>query len=1415
MQRQNAAIILVNIALIFSVNSEDKFDLATVCVPFGEVCYLHRPCCGNYKCDLTDTLGRFKCQEKVKLGETCRYTDNCVDILHSVCTKKECQCRQSNVRVSDYACAPLLNTFCWKNETCAPENALCINNECQCKDGYVAEDGKCLPVTMQRAQVSNSRSARVEKFALVQQTRLRRVADCAQWLWEKPATLIEIAASLILGVITISVNAEFNILPTLTSNVDSCTRRDTHTPDEGNTCVATRILYCEKEEECVGINGACINGRCQCRANYVMQDSKCLPSKLAGRCRIHSDCTTVNFALCLKGECTCSEGFFAVNAITCVRALGNTCDENCAIRFSSCYNRKCQCNHGYTQYSERQYSATELGTTCFDKGTCNLIKNAYFFHSECTCNENHIEIDAFTCAPLLNANYSKNVGCAPENSVCIDHKSQSEFRYLELRCIIDENCIDIPYAKYSDAGECICRKNYVRTSPTTWLPTLGGSCSSNRECVAVNAECFRNQCRYSPGYTQHSDDLCFPVFLGQKCDIDEDCDEISNAECSHKRGQCKEWYKMFDRKVCLPLIGTRCTEHKECAVYNSNCIDNKCQCLETFVPQTQSECVTTGVALILGINAAQTDPTTNCVQFGGTCDQHRRCCGENLKCDQSITFGIYECTEKAKLGDSCRLAFQCVDILHSVCSKNECVCRQNNVRVSDYACAPILNGYCWKNETCATENSLCIDNECQCRDGFVAEANECMPGESHLIFRDTRVIKSVLAVIIGSKCSNDAACASVKFAKCSSNNVCVCSENAIEINGRLCSIRLGATCQTNDNCTAVNSWCDDNKCQCKAQHFAYSEIECRLAFIGMPCNKSWVCDFHFMNSRCINKTCQCLQNYMLKNGNECSPVTSSYCSTTDKCLDAESVCIASRCQCKPNYVMREFKCLPQELPGRCNKDSDCSEVTFAVCSRNECVCLNGFFNVNATACAKALGGSCNVNKDCAFRFSHCFEKKCKCDHGYVQYSESQCIARMTCSHKSNCSQIKNAHCFESQCSCKDNHIEMNAFTCAPLLNATCSNDLNCAPPNSICIDHKCQCEFSYFPKSNYDCVLMYLERRCRVDKDCIDICFAKCSDAGKCICHQNYVLTGPTTCSPTLGGYCASTRECVALNAECSRNQCHCSPGYTQHSDDLCLPVFLGQKCDIDEDCDKISNAKCSDKRCQCKEGYTKFDRQVCLPLIGANCTEHKECAVYNSNCVNNKCQCLETFVPQTQSECVATGIDSICYSNDDCHAINSHCSRFNFCVCNENYISFENTSCVLILGAHCWESVLCITPYSDCIDNKCQCSQGFVPGPYNDCVLVTLGSACATDRDCKNIPNAICIDDKCVCKPETFALTPSVCTHLLNTNCLSSNDCGIDASHCFENKCQCKPDWAPLTDIMCVRRKYRLFYSLFVKKTS
>ncbi|CAD6227270.1 GSCOCG00006055001-RA-CDS, partial [Cotesia congregata] len=81
------------------------------------------------------------------------------------------------------------------------------------------------------------------------------------------------------------------------------------------------------------------------------------------------------------------------------------------------------------------------------------------------------------------------------------------------------------------------------------------------------------------------------------------------------------------------------------------------------------------------------------------------------------------------------------------------------------------------------------------------------------------------------------------------------------------------------------------------------------------------------------------------------------------------------------------------------------------------------------------------------------------------------------------------------------------------------------------------------------------------------------------------------------------------------------------------------------------------------------------------------------------------------------TILDVICYSNDDCEIVNTHCSRFQFCACNKNYITIDRKVCTPILEAYCTIDATYTIDNSVCVDNTCQCSQGFVPGLYNDCV--------------------------------------------------------------------------------------------------
>ncbi|XP_044588909.1 uncharacterized protein LOC123268091 [Cotesia glomerata] len=125
------------------------------------------------------------------------------------------------------------------------------------------------------------------------------------------------------------------------------------------------------------------------------------------------------------------------------------------------------------------------------------------------------------------------------------------------------------------------------------------------------------------------------------------------------------------------------------------------------------------------------DPENRCVLRDVECKPglQRPCCNLNDYCKQMDSEDSFKCTEKnlkPALGRFCEIHEDCDGIWHSKCSKNKCVCRENNIKYNETACAPILGGFCWKNETCVTENSVCIDQECQCKENHTQILNKCI-----------------------------------------------------------------------------------------------------------------------------------------------------------------------------------------------------------------------------------------------------------------------------------------------------------------------------------------------------------------------------------------------------------------------------------------------------------------------------------------------------------------------------------------------------------------------------------------------------------------------------------------------------------------------------------------------------------------
>ncbi|XP_044588109.1 fibrillin-2-like [Cotesia glomerata] len=162
--------------------------------------------------------------------------------------------------------------------------------------------------------------------------------------------------------------------------------------------------------------------------------------------------------------------------------------------------------------------------------------------------------------------------------------------------------------------------------------------------------------------------------LNQNCWINNHCSAIPNAECSDYQCECKVGYVESNPTTCSPLLGTQCTKLDECAVRHSICFDGQCECSDFFTPQSNDRCRST--------------------LLQKTCETDR----------------------------------DCVNIKFSYCSaSNLCSCIRNNIALNGSACGGLLNQYCSHDLPCVTENSVCVNNNCECKFFFKNSDAKCFP----------------------------------------------------------------------------------------------------------------------------------------------------------------------------------------------------------------------------------------------------------------------------------------------------------------------------------------------------------------------------------------------------------------------------------------------------------------------------------------------------------------------------------------------------------------------------------------------------------------------------------------------------------------------------------------------------------------
>ncbi|XP_053598425.1 cell death abnormality protein 1 [Microplitis demolitor] len=563
----------------------------------------------------------------------------------------------------------------------------------------------------------------------------------------------------------------------------------------------------------------------------------------------------------------------------------------------------------------------------------------------------------------------------------------------------------------------------------------------------------------------------------------------------------------------------------------------------------------------------------------------------------------------------------------------------------------------------------------------------------------------------------------------------------------------------------------------------------------MPCKINADCNDFIKNSMCSEKKgCQCLKDYVSINETACIILYGAYCSSDEQCLLENSYCIDNACQCKPGYKRLGSKC-----------ESNCNTIRFSNCSIDKkCSCKDDYYKLNEKDCAPLLRGFCFRNEDCIVEKSICFNEKCQCESGYKSESNNRCIPVYSdkwCYHNEDCNQIQHAICSEDNvCVCISKYDRINETACGPLLKEYCDKSTDCATDNSICSGHECTCDDFFSRESNTRCLADFLGLSCKMNYDCKNIKYAKCSRDNRCVCHSNYIKVNNLKCAPYIGEYCEHDSECFVNGTFCIRNKCSHDPSSISKDNQKHSLPSLNEPCKHNADCNEIKNAVCSEnKKCVCKPYYSQYNRTRCTSLSQDFCSKNRDCLVENSACIDNFCKCKPNFIKASNHLCILQSSEKFCLTDQDCSdLLHTYCSNDRKCVCESNYFSFGST-CLVKLRRSCDNYDDCFDQNSVCYMNNCLCKPAYVVRNYQ-CEHVILGAPCKQHSDCSLIPNAVCSNDqKCVCNVQSYALSTVACAPMIGASCSFDNKCHFENSECFSNSsCQCLTKFAPVSETQC-----------------
>ncbi|XP_074107816.1 uncharacterized protein LOC141533047 [Cotesia typhae] len=466
-----------------------------------------------------------------------------------------------------------------------------------------------------------------------------------------------------------------------------------------------------------------------------------------------------------------------------------------------------------------------------------------------------------------------------------------------------------------------------------------------------------------------------------------------------------EWNIDWNGTSCRPLIDGFCSE--DYLAVDSTCIENKCQCTTDQIQYSNNLCIKPHLGMICENdidcdellysrcdrnircgcepNYKEYNVTACAPLLGRYCSNDKLCALSHSSCLDNkclcnfgfVKFSLEKCVPH-HIGMECVENADCRLVLNSVCINNHCVCKSNHVGLNDKVCAPTLDACCKRNQQCAPSNSICVNNKCQCGHNYLRTTkNQCVTFNEYF----------------WKSCENSNDCEDIQYSECSVTKKCTCKMNYIPLGDKKCIALIGAFCNDNDECISIDTFCINNKCQCRKNFYAHSKQQCYPIQLGTTCRNNDDCSEAIRNSKCsTDKRCNCIENHYALNEFKCAPYLFGNCFSDEDCKFNSSVCVGNKCMCKiDSRAVSDNQCQLIEYMYTCDNELDCGDPWHYRCDPDKrCRCNSNNYSINRSTCLPLLKGYCWKDSQCLSVNSACIDFHCQCRSNFIAICNNLC-----------------------------------------------------------------------------------------------------------------------------------------------------------------------------------------------------------------------------------------------------------------------------------------------------------------------------------------------------------------------------------------------------------------------------------------